>query len=249
MKWFTYTALAAVLSVPALAVAQNGAKPARGDRPHSPEETFRRADADHDGKVSFEELRAQRPNLSQVMFDRIDQDGDGFLSPADRVAQRGARAGKGAKNGEARARMLAKMLECDADGNGSVSYDELVAAKPGFPRTDFDRLDRNSDGVISQDDMLRARRQGDRPHPPRPPKDARNKGDADRRQEFRKRMVAADRDGDGSVSFSEAQVQFPGMTQERFNTLDRNKDGAIGPEDRPKGRSPRTGSAPKPPAP
>ena len=59
------------------------------------------------------------------------------------------------------------------------------------------------------------------------------------RAEFRERLQQADANADGNVSFSEAQTAFPQMTQERFNMLDGNKDGAIGPEDRPQGGAQR----------
>ncbi|HRZ17773.1 MAG TPA: hypothetical protein P5141_09450, partial [Candidatus Hydrogenedentes bacterium] len=47
------------------------------------------------------------------------------------------------------------------------------------------------------------------------------------------RMKAADKDGDGKVSREEARTAFPKMTDERFKQMDRNADGALGPEDRP----------------
>ena len=59
------------------------------------------------------------------------------------------------------------------------------------------------------------------------------------RAEFRDRLQGADTNADGKVSFNEAQTAFPQMTQERFNLLDRNQDGAIGPEDRPQGGAQR----------
>ena len=41
------------------------------------------------------------------------------------------------------------------------------------------------------------------------------------------RLIAADSNGDGKVTFDEAKAAFPNITQERFNKLDRNQDGVL----------------------
>ncbi len=245
------TSLALVFLMPMLAWAQGAEVRAPGDRPHAPEDAFRRADANRDGKVSYEELRARRPNVSQDAFNRMDTDGDGSLTPADRsgATQRGAGRPDASKAGEARAQMLEKMMESDANGDGQVSFDEISTSKPGFARQDFDRLDRDADGTISRADLPRAPQAGDRPRPLRAEGDAKAMRDGETREEFRQRLYASDANQDGKVTFGEAQASFPQLTQERFNALDRNKDGSIGPDDRPKGSNPRGDAAPKPPAP
>jgi Ca2+-binding EF-hand superfamily protein len=242
MSWHTPIALAALVLSPVVsAQAPEASRP--GDRPHAPEQALLRADTSGDGKVSFDELRAQRPNVTQEMFNRMDTNGDGFLTSADRgTVQRGARGGQpGQDGGEARLRMMDRLLEADANGDGRVTFEELSASRPGFAKSDFDRFDRNADGVISREDMPRAPREGDRPRPPRRPDGepaTRSGGDA--RVEFRQRLDEADSDGDGLVSFAEAQKAFPQMTRERFDALDRDGDGKIGAGDRPQGANPRT---------
>jgi Ca2+-binding EF-hand superfamily protein len=235
-------AWAAVLCVPALTIAQapDATPQSRaGQQPHSPEEAFRRADTNSDGKVSFDEIRARRPNLSQSAFDRMDTNGDGFLTGADRPE--GGRAATRGNEGESEARrqMLDKLMQSDSNADGQVSYDEIAAAKPGFARADFDRLDRNSDGFVSRADApQQTRTPEDRPRPPRQSQGTRSMSDT-QREEFRARLQKADSNADGKVSFSEAQTAFPQMTQERFNLMDRNHDGAIGPEDRAPGADKR----------
>jgi Ca2+-binding EF-hand superfamily protein len=83
--------------------------------------------------------------MPEERFKRLDRNGDGALSPADKPA------GRPRKSGNHKA-MIEKLHGADTDGDGKVTYEEVTAAKPGFPREAFDRADRNGDGVLSQDD-------------------------------------------------------------------------------------------------
>ena len=49
----------------------------------------------------------------------------------------------------------ARLLETDPNKDGKVSFDEIAAAKPGFPREAFDKADTNKDGVVSSDDVIK----------------------------------------------------------------------------------------------
>ncbi len=58
----------------------------------------------------------------------------------------------------------------------------------------------------------------------------------------------ADTNKDGKISFDELKAMRPQATQERFNAMDRNRDGFVGPEDRPegeRGRNPRGAADPE----
>jgi len=48
------------------------------------------------------------------------------------------------------------------------------------------------------------------------------------------RAAQADTDHDGKLSFEEAKAAFPNMTEERFKALDKNADGFLTPDERPK---------------
>lgn len=109
----------------------------------------RKADADSDGKVTFEELSRVAPNLTRERFEELDKNRDGVLSEADR-----GQSEKDARQGASQA--ARKALESDSDGDGKVTFEELNAAKPGYPRETFDRLDRNKDGVLSAEDARKS---------------------------------------------------------------------------------------------
>lgn len=197
-------------------------------RPHRPDEAgraaaiYRRADTNSDGKVSFEELQALRPQMTHEQFRRIDRDADGFLTPADRPPPEESRNG----DEKIHRQMLTKMLSSDRDGDGAVTYEELTHAKPGFPRSNFKRLDLNRDGVLTIEDLSRPQRAGGRPHPVREGNRERNPGPPDR-DALMKRLLNADADGNRQLTLEEVQRLFPAISEERFRRLDRNGDGVL----------------------
>lgn len=225
------TAIVCVFGTLACLEAQAQRAPAAPDdsvqpaRPAVPGGGIGRADANHDGKVSFEELRVLRPRMDQAGFDRLDADGDGFLTSADRPEPQRAR------NGEDRIRrqMLTKLLSSDRDGDGAVTYEELLKAKPGFPERNFKRLDADGDGRLTQADLERPRRREGRPRPV----EGDRAGGADRRRRLLERITRADADGDGRVTLEEVQEEIPGFSEERFRRMDRNGDGVLTSSDRP----------------
>jgi Ca2+-binding EF-hand superfamily protein len=127
--------------------------PKRGERP-SFAERIRIADANGDGSVSFEEARAEFPNLDEAGFKRLDGNGDGVLTKAD--AAKAMRGGAAASD-PAQANAAAKALTADGNGDGKVSFEELIAVKPGYPREAFDRIDQNKDGSVSEEEAAKAR--------------------------------------------------------------------------------------------
>lgn len=58
-------------------------RPGRGDRA----EFRKKADANGDGKISFEEFRKAHLAMLDQRFDKLDRNGDGFLSPEDRIGR------------------------------------------------------------------------------------------------------------------------------------------------------------------
>jgi Ca2+-binding EF-hand superfamily protein len=151
---------------------------------------------------------------------------------------------------------LAQLItSCDTDGDGNVSYADITAKRPRFPEQAFSRLDSNSDGVLTGEEVreVTARRgqgrrgpaaagsrsrgqrgpaaAGSRGHGPRGPRAEAGPGSGPRAGN-RGGARNADTNGDGKISFEEVQAAHPEATRERFDARDRNGDGFLSREDR-----------------
>lgn len=206
MRTTMHLAILAIL-VLAVAPAMTAAAQPGGERL----ERLRAADTDGDGRVSFEEFMAAFPNATRKMFDRLDTNKDGFLCPQD---FRGGVARERARPMQNRQRMLKLLREADVNGDGKVTYEEIIAVRPDFPRETFDRLDRNGDGVLSRADLLAHARD-------------RVLGNEQRRAAMIQRLKHADTDGDGRISFEEFVAAFPNANKRVFDRLDINGDGVL----------------------
>jgi len=106
---------------------------------------------------------------------------------------------------------LGEMLkQADTNGDKKVTFDELKALRPGMTQEKFAKLDQNKDSVLT-------------------PEDAKLTAGG-----VRQFLKEADTNGDKQVTFDELKTKRPGMTQERFARLDRNKDGVLSAADLPK---------------
>lgn len=112
---------------------------------------FATADADKDGKLTPEEMKAYHANALKA----IDANGDGLISVEELTAAR-----LKAVQAKIEAQSKAMVERRDADGDGKLSAAELLA--PPMPAGMFDRLDANKDGSLSAEELQRPRMAPDR---------------------------------------------------------------------------------------
>src|SRR5262249_49079490 len=157
-----------------------------------------RADTNHDGKVSFEELKAVHPRITRERFDKMDRNHDGFLSEADRSGGGKNGVKKIANDPDARGALFQSLMATDANHDGKVSFEEVSAAKPGYSKADFDRMDRNKDGFITAEDAPRTPQVAQQSNAPAAP------AGLEMREALREKLRAADTNHDGYVTREEA---------------------------------------------
>jgi Ca2+-binding EF-hand superfamily protein len=230
-----------VLALPSLAAAQ-------AQRPRRESAAlFSQLDTNNDGVLTKDEVPERRQRLFSRLLNGSDKDKDGKLTrgefaagltdenrpnpagesdarPAgDRPAARGGagRGPAGQRGGLATMAGVAILRALDADGDGRISTGEIDGAAASLKK-----LDKNSDGQLTRDEL--ESNLTDRPGAPA----------AAGRGAMLDRLRQFDQNGDGKFSKDE----LPPRLQERFDTLDTNKDGFINPRELPAGQR-RGGSA------
>ncbi|MEO0819747.1 MAG: EF-hand domain-containing protein [Pseudomonadota bacterium] len=137
---------ALMLFVASVADAQTtgaGAESAAGPMPG--DVLFARVDTDADGAISRAEAVAAR----RTLFERIDLDGDGRVTEEE-IERLRDRIYDMARLADAMLGLRARRI--DSDGDGAVSVEEFTGRM-----TLFELVDRNEDGMVSRDEMVRAR--------------------------------------------------------------------------------------------
>jgi hypothetical protein len=101
-------------------------------------------------------------------------------------------------------------MRADTDHDGRVSRAEYDAAASQRRSDWFDKLDRDKDGYITQEEMRQAR-------------ETRHSNMRGRMDE---RFKEADANGDGQLSLDEVQAKMPRLA-EHFGDLDKDKNGLL----------------------
>jgi len=142
--------MAALILIPAAGFAADSTASAKSPRPAS---HFSKADANVDGSLSRAEFDKAMPRLAG-QFDSMDANKDGQISREEFNTWK--RTHKGARQAKAADRFR----HADADGDGAISRAEAEKHAPRLARK-FDRIDRDQDGKLTQDE-LRAYREARR---------------------------------------------------------------------------------------
>jgi Ca2+-binding EF-hand superfamily protein len=179
-----------------------------------PEQVFKRLDGNGDGKVEFNEIPEPMRQRMQQFLEQADANRDKtltldelrkafeFLRRAAGIAQPPAPNGPN-RGGEER---LFKAL--DANGDGTISAEELAAATAALKK-----LDQDGDGQLTRGELGPAEPRAGGPRP--------GGGGMLRVEPLLARWKQMDKDGDGKLS----EDELPPGLKGRFDRVDANGDG------------------------
>ncbi|HPO12141.1 MAG TPA: PhoPQ-activated protein PqaA family protein [Candidatus Hydrogenedentes bacterium] len=167
---------------------------------------FDEVDTDHSGALSFAESRPYIPTLIESDFRRIDLDRNTVLDEEEltdglTILDRSQLS------------VLAALLDhfeaLDAHNDG-LSYAETQA----IPDVLLGSYDANDDQQVQRNELEDTLANG-------------LEDDEDMIAGLLEHFAALDTNGNGGLSYAEARVQYPGMTEQTFTRLDLNADGVL----------------------
>jgi Ca2+-binding EF-hand superfamily protein len=186
------------------------------------------ADKDGDQALSFAEAQAYVPALTEAIFNFLDQNGDGVLSAADIPEL------PPPPPPDPLSELMKLFMQADTDNNGCLSLTELQTLVPTLDENLFGLLKQAFDCGFISPSMGGTNQAGGRAQID----EICLCGAMNLTPDLMNAVVAAllaaaDKDGDQSLSFEEAQAYIPALTQTIFNFLDQNGDGVLSAADIP----------------
>lgn len=122
---------------------------ARYDMVPLEERVYARVDADFNGYMEYDEIKAFFPGLSELDYEEIDANGDNrvtyqeyYTTDAQDIMARAAPGGS-----------LVDIAEIDMNGDDFADFEEMVAAYPGLTQLNFEELDENDDNRLSSQEL------------------------------------------------------------------------------------------------
>lgn len=182
MKKIAYLTIIAALATAGITAAQ---KP-QGGRGKGAAHIFEKLDANGDGGITLEEMRAHHEERRKA----ADLNGDGKVTPEEIRQRHQERAAE-------------RFAHIDVNADGVLSRDEVPER---FQRR-FEKVDANGDGVISQDEMLAGKYgKGHGKYRGKNPEQAgKKRGPVDLEARLQKRFERMDANNDGVVTLEELQ--------------------------------------------
>ena len=143
MKTTLSTCLVAAALFAGIAVA--------GDAPRSdaPRDEMR-ADKDGDGRVSRAEANAAATERTGEWFDKLDLNKDGYVNSDEMKQARETRHEN--MRSDMKQKMEQRFKEADANGDGSLSLDEVQAKMPRMADR-FAAIDTDKNGLLSKEEL------------------------------------------------------------------------------------------------
>lgn len=200
---------------------------------------FAALDADGDGIVTQEEFLASTDERARTGFERMDRNGDGIVNRDDRRGRgHGMRGERPRLSDEDRAERRERFSErafarLDTDGDGSISRAEFDAGAEAraarFEERGKHRGGRYHGGMPEEMRAMRGKMR----------ELIRDGMDADEfagllREGATARFAALDADGNGELSAGEFSAKVAERAERMFARMDRNDDGVVTRDDRPR---------------
>ena len=240
--------LAVFVAFPFAAVAAE-----EGSVTDKPARQLDKADADADGKITFDEAAKARPGLTRERFDRLDRNKDGAIARDEFRGARRDRASRSGRGGRQQGRGQGHQgpppwAQGPKQGRGGWQQGRGQGHQGPPPWAHGPQQGRGG--------WQQGRGQGPQGPPPwaygpqqgrgrrgmdrgtrQGPPSSREQASADRGPQSRgpqgppphviEEIRKADADGNGEVTFDEATAMRPGIPREVFDRFDKNNDGVV----------------------